>query len=599
MPDREIDGARIHFRLLGPHQAGEPPILLIHGSTVDGDTDWAHLAPLLARHRQVVVPDCRGHGRSTDPSATYSFARLAADAAALIRALGHQRAHIVGHSNGGNVALVTLLEHPDVVATCVVQAGNAYVSADLIEREPDKFDPDRVEAEDTAWRDEMIAIHGPHHGREYWRELLRMTVAEIITQPQYTPAMLGRVDRPLLVIEGTNDTVNATSEHGRYIAQHVPDAELWRPEGVGHNVHHERPLEWVARVEDFWDRRGTAAADAIYRLGARDHGDPRTTVFDLHVVPAPGTAALAGVVLEEKQHRAALDAVRGATLEDRVTVLIDRAGWALVTRGVTDVLAAPQDRAERLTQALIGESVRTLDAREGWTRVRLERDGYVGWARRAALGTGPGAAVRGFVSSARLRVTSDFAEGRHRAGGTLLGRLPFGSRLPRVDEADDWLCLGLPDGGGWWVDRASVEGMPEAGQSERDADELLGRFRRFVGVPYLWGGRTPYGFDCSGLTQAFWEMLGRVIPRDADQQFVAGIAVEGAARAGDLRFFHARGGSEGDTAITHVGIALDEHRMLHASGASGLTTINSLRPGDPDFSQDLLARSCGVRRFGE
>jgi len=61
---------------------------------------------------------------------------MADDMAALILALGYERAHVIGHSNGGNVALVTLLEHPEVVQTVIPEAANAYVSPDLLEREP-------------------------------------------------------------------------------------------------------------------------------------------------------------------------------------------------------------------------------------------------------------------------------------------------------------------------------------------------------------------------------------------------------------------------------------------------------------------------------
>ena len=79
---------------------------------------------------------------------------MAADIAALIRQLGFEKAHIVGHSNGGNVALlVTLMEHPDVVQTAILQAANAYVSPDLIEKEPRLFDPERVRGErPPGWR---------------------------------------------------------------------------------------------------------------------------------------------------------------------------------------------------------------------------------------------------------------------------------------------------------------------------------------------------------------------------------------------------------------------------------------------------------------
>ncbi len=84
---------------------------------------------------------------------------MADDVAAFIPAMGFEKAHIIGHSNGGNVALVTLMEHPEVVQTCILQAANAYVTPYLIEREPVYFDPERIEREEPDWMNEMIALH--------------------------------------------------------------------------------------------------------------------------------------------------------------------------------------------------------------------------------------------------------------------------------------------------------------------------------------------------------------------------------------------------------------------------------------------------------
>jgi len=79
---------------------------------------------------------------------------------------------------------------------------------------------------------------------------------EIISEPNYSPADLARVNLPMLVIMGGDDTVNAPDEHAQYIAKHVPSAELWIPERTGHNVHHEREKEWLDKVLGFLERRG-------------------------------------------------------------------------------------------------------------------------------------------------------------------------------------------------------------------------------------------------------------------------------------------------------------------------------------------------------
>lgn len=256
MPHIDINKARIYYQAYGEDDPQRTPIVLVHGSTVDSHTDWDLIAPEMAKHYRVFAPDSRGHGRSNNPRLSYSFLELAEDVAAFVRAMGYEKAHIIGHSNGGNVALVTLMEFPQVVQTCIPQAANAYVTRYLVEREPKVFDADRVAREVPEWRDEMIGLHGEVNGKDYWRDLLWLTMKEIISEPNYAPFELARVARPTLVIMGAEDPVNAPDEHAQYIANHIPDAELWIPEQTGHNVHQERHEEWIAMVLDFLERRG-------------------------------------------------------------------------------------------------------------------------------------------------------------------------------------------------------------------------------------------------------------------------------------------------------------------------------------------------------
>ena len=255
MPTIEINEANIYYQAYGDEDGKSAPIVLIHGATNDGENDWGSIAPALARRYRVFVPDCRGHGRSSNPRMSYSFRELAADMAAFVRAMGHEYAHIIGHSNGGNVALVTLMEYPEVVQTCILQAANAYVTRYLIEREPRVFDPDRMARQAPEWLAEVKRLHNHVHGSEYWRDLLWLTMKEILSEPNYSPAELKRASKPALVIMGAEDAVNAPDEHAQYIANNLPDAELWIPEKTGHNVHYERREEWLARVLDFLEGR--------------------------------------------------------------------------------------------------------------------------------------------------------------------------------------------------------------------------------------------------------------------------------------------------------------------------------------------------------
>src|SRR5688500_9066227 len=178
MPYIDINGATIYYQSYGDDKPLQTPIVLIHGSTVDSHTDWDSIAPRLARRYKVFAPDCRGHGHSNNPNTSYSFKELADDVAAFVRAMGYERAHIIGHSNGGNVALVTLVEHPEMVQTCILQAANAYVTRYLIEREPKVFDPEYLAREAPEWLAEIKSLHNEVHGSEYWRDLIWLTMKE-------------------------------------------------------------------------------------------------------------------------------------------------------------------------------------------------------------------------------------------------------------------------------------------------------------------------------------------------------------------------------------------------------------------------------------
>jgi len=596
MPFLTINGADLYYQTFGNAQPGQVPVLLIHGSTQTGYSCWNKVAPLLAEKYPVILPDCRGHGQSNNPEMTYSFKEHAADMAGLVRALGFERAHVIGHSNGGNIALVMLVEHPDVIQTCVVQAGNAWVSPDLIEKEPPIFDPDNIARNDPLWMEEMIALHSLTHGPDYWRELVQKTVKEIISEPNYTPADLEKVTRSALIVQGELDRVNAFNKHAQFIARHIPDAELWIPSGIAHNVQDEILTEWLEHITDFFERRGTAVNDRLYRYKLEHHNDERDGLFDVRLGQ---DGILYGTVLTEKMHTEAISLVKEPFSDDKIKILIDRdTPWALFNRPVEDLRCEPSILAERVSQARMGEAARVLESNPEWSQIRLGHDGYIGWVHTAALFVCGKDDAESYQDGCNAIVSASLAEAWDDAGVNTQ-KVPFATLVNVRESAGDDSLIQLPDGRTWQLKTSDLLSLDQRPLPTPDGIQpTLSLLRRFAGIPYLWGGRTPYGFDCSGLAGTFYAFMGVSIPRDADQQFRAGMVVDGKPQPGDLLFF----GEDDEDAvdgfrITHVAISLGADEFIHANGADWGISHNSFDPNSKRYRVWLGENYRDARRF--
>jgi len=245
MPFTRVSDLQMFYNEYGSPDA--PPLLLIHGSGGTGASEWKPVLEGLAKNFRVLAPDLRGHGKTLDPRSAYSFDLLAKDTAEFLRVLKIAPAFVVGHSNGGNVALVLTAKYPQVVQKAVVMAGNAYVSADFARYARGKWS-ERIP---LTWAKQLAKLHDGVRYEGYWRELMDRTGTEIGRAPNYSAADLKKIKTPILIIQGANDPTNAPSHHAEFMAANLPNARLWLAPKTGHSVHEEHPEEWVKRVTKF------------------------------------------------------------------------------------------------------------------------------------------------------------------------------------------------------------------------------------------------------------------------------------------------------------------------------------------------------------
>ena len=246
----------------------------------------------------------------------------------------------------------------------------------------------------------------------------------------------------------------------------------------------------------------------------------------------------------------------------------------VINSAVANVYREPAFRSEVVTQAILGEQPQVLDQHDKWFRVR-QWDGYEGWLYYFYLARN--ADYRIEVDSVTVTTAVAPIRAEPAESAPVIREAVFGCCLPVLDRREHWVQVVLPDGvTGWLVPTAK----PLAGKRREQVIQVA---RQFLGTPYFWGGKTPKGFDCSGLVQTCFKAVGVVLPRDSHRQHVfqeLPSVDPDQARPGDLLFF-----AESEQRVTHVAIATGNSGIIHSSG---WVKEESLDPGSSRYNH-LLA----------
>jgi hypothetical protein len=214
----------------------------------------------------------------------------------------------------------------------------------------------------------------------------------------------------------------------------------------------------------------------------------------------------------------------------------------ICTLSIVPVRAEAADTAELVTQFLYGETLKVLERRKKWSRVRLAFDRYEGWIDNKQFV---------FISEESFKtikaetpvLSSDLVDFITTSEGQLLS-IPLGSSLNALEMLNH-----------------TFEGKKITGKLKKA--HLIDTALIYMNTPYLWGGKTPFGIDCSGLTQMVYKLNGHSLLRDANQQSGQGEALSfiEESEPGDLAFFDNDEGS-----IVHVGIIMEGNYIIHAHG---------------------------------
>ncbi|WP_181304969.1 NlpC/P60 family protein [Rufibacter sp. XAAS-G3-1] len=294
----------------------------------------------------------------------------------------------------------------------------------------------------------------------------------------------------------------------------------------------------------------------------------------------------------------------GISFQDRIQVLPE-AGlkdnhFAVVTLSVANLRSEPQHPAELATQATMGTPLRVWKQKSGWYLVQTP-DKYLSWVDGSGIKLMDETTFATWQQGEKLLYTNPygFAYAAPNTQGATVSDLVYGDVMVLKSQGKGFHEVSFPDGRTAFVSSTEVQKYTDWAATRQPTEQnLVETGKRLLGLPYLWGGTSFKGVDCSGFTKTVYFMNGLVLPRDASQQVHVGELVDTKdgfqnLRPGDLLFFGSPAKDGKNERVVHVGMWIGNNEFIHSAGR---VRINSMDPAAPNHDASELKRFLRAKR---
>lgn len=272
---------------------------------------------------------------------------------------------------------------------------------------------------------------------------------------------------------------------------------------------------------------------------------------------------------------------------------------AVVTISVANLRSQPKHSAELATQAIMGMTLNVWKKENGWYLVQTP-DSYLAWVDAGGIKLVNDTELAQWQRSEKLLYTNPygFAFAEPNKEGATVSDLVYGDVVAIVNQTKDFYEVKYPDGRTAFVPASEAVRYKDWVASRHPSEEnLVSTSKRLLGLPYLWGGTSFKGVDCSGFTKTVYFMNGLVLPRDASQQIHLGELVDTKSgwdnlRPGDLLFFGVPAKDGKPERVVHVGMWIGGNKeFIHSAGKVRISSMNPDAPNFDEYEQNRFLRA--------
>jgi SH3-like domain-containing protein len=271
----------------------------------------------------------------------------------------------------------------------------------------------------------------------------------------------------------------------------------------------------------------------------------------------------------------------------------------LVTLSTINLRKEPHHSAELVSQSILGTPVLILKSENSWLQIETP-DGYSGWIEDASLKQVSKDEMEAWKKSEKIIYLGNtgwmYNSASDKSG--VVGDVVGGSIIEKVGESAGYINVILPDGRKGFIEKGKAMDFKEWKRTVTySEDSICSMSLTYLGLPYLWGGTSTKGVDCSGLVQSVFFRNGIILQRDASLQAAHGLSVDisdgfSRLRKGDLLFFGSK--VNGTTHVTHVALYLGKNEYINSSGR---VQINSLDPAKEDYNSHRMSSLLMAKRI--